>query len=214
MDRLLEVQQQLTRLAAGLAEHSQLANSSLPPAAAMTPILIHIEQLLDEIRASTRAVVAKASKSRQPEPRPAKRLKTADFRVNLESEDVVDYESETETEDEAVVDQVVDADELKQGKSGCNVDETEEFTGSNTKEDRSEQNDDQAHQKVQQQRLDPAAAEELEKQLKKQLRGFAKKNPERVPATLLEASTVLRNLIQSNNRRKQAVAAFSERNAS
>ncbi|GMF21021.1 unnamed protein product [Phytophthora lilii] len=84
METLLEVQRQLARVAADM--HPPSAGAPAPHAA-LTPVLIHIEQLLDEIRAAARAVVAAAHVA-------------PDFRRVLEAEDVVDYESETETEDE------------------------------------------------------------------------------------------------------------------
>ncbi|KAG6958653.1 hypothetical protein JG688_00010418, partial [Phytophthora aleatoria] len=71
----------------------------------MTPVLIHIEQLLDEIRSATRAIVAEASTQRTEESTVTKTAEYEDFRIKLESEDLVDYESETETEDEAAVEQ-------------------------------------------------------------------------------------------------------------
>ncbi|KAG7376228.1 hypothetical protein PHYPSEUDO_013999 [Phytophthora pseudosyringae] len=103
MDLLLDVQLQLSRVAAGITRHGPpLSSAPAPPTASVTPVLIHIEQLLDEIRAATRAIVAKASQPpRSTDTLAAKPLANEDFRVKLESDDVVDYESETETEDEA-----------------------------------------------------------------------------------------------------------------
>ncbi|KAL4172408.1 hypothetical protein KRP22_007572 [Phytophthora ramorum] len=66
----------------------------------MTPVLIRIEQLLDEIRVCTRSIVASASQKIRAEKKRTQPIEREDFRLKLESGDVVDYDSETETEDE------------------------------------------------------------------------------------------------------------------
>ncbi|EGZ19092.1 hypothetical protein PHYSODRAFT_297762 [Phytophthora sojae] len=188
MDKLPDIQQQLSRIAADVAEHSQLDSVAPSPAAEMTPVLIHIEQLLDEIRASTRAIVAKASRQGRPEPRPTKRRRTDDFRVKLESEDVVDYESETETEDEAAADQTGDAEEMDEGeKEEGEEEEGEEeeehdddddtgdaggLAGSKLQEGKSEEHGDEFEEKPHKRMLDPEAAAALEKQLRKSVKSY------------------------------------------
>ncbi|KAL3660555.1 hypothetical protein V7S43_014310 [Phytophthora oleae] len=102
MDLLLDVQLQLSRVVASVTKPPRSFVTSCPTSTVlMTPVLIHIEQLLDEIRATTRAIVSKHSVLAIPSPITAKNTtEFADFRVKLESEDVVDYASETETEDD------------------------------------------------------------------------------------------------------------------
>ncbi|KAE9285820.1 hypothetical protein PF008_g26817 [Phytophthora fragariae] len=159
MDKLLDIQLQLSRIAADVADPSHLKSASLSPVAVMTPVLIVIEQLLDEIRVSTRAIVAKALEHRQLEPRPTKRLRTDDFRVELQSEDVVDDESETETQDEATGYQVAEAEEMKQEENEDDANEVDTVTG-------------EAHCKPRESTLDPNAAAELEKQIKKCVKSY------------------------------------------
>ncbi|KAL3660554.1 hypothetical protein V7S43_014309 [Phytophthora oleae] len=105
MDLLLDVQLQLSRVVTSMAQPSQSFATSCPTSTAlMTPVLIYIEQLLDEIRATTRAIVSKHSvleSTAIPSANSAKTsAKFADFRAKLESEDVTGYTSETGTEDE------------------------------------------------------------------------------------------------------------------
>ncbi|GMF45743.1 unnamed protein product [Phytophthora fragariaefolia] len=117
MDALLALQEQLARV----AESARGASAARDSPGAMTPVLIRIEQLLDEIRASARAIAASAA---EPELR---RQRTDDFRVKVEAEDAVDY-SDTETEDDAANDQILDPpvcvglkrprDDEQEGKSG------------------------------------------------------------------------------------------------
>ncbi|OWZ08596.1 hypothetical protein PHMEG_00018831 [Phytophthora megakarya] len=99
MEVLLDVQLQLSHVVADVTLRSQANGFSSSPVA-MTPVLINIEQLLDDIRAATRLIVANASTHRVTEPPRATPMEIDDFRIKLESEDVVDYESETETENE------------------------------------------------------------------------------------------------------------------
>ncbi|ETO61695.1 hypothetical protein F444_20323 [Phytophthora nicotianae P1976] len=104
MDVLLNVEQQLVRVADALMLPSNYSHASrVPSAAILTPVLIHIEQLLDEIRSKTRAIVAQASRQRTEELTNTKNAEFEDLRIKLETQDLVDYDSETETEDEAAV---------------------------------------------------------------------------------------------------------------
>ncbi|KAG1692145.1 hypothetical protein DVH05_025765 [Phytophthora capsici] len=105
MDLLLDVQQQLSQVVNSLAQPPESFTTTGPTSTTlMTPVLIHIEQLLDEIRATTRAIVSRNSvqvNTTIPSTTSTTRsTESQDFRVKLESEDVVDYASETETEDE------------------------------------------------------------------------------------------------------------------
>ncbi|KAF4132546.1 hypothetical protein GN958_ATG18276 [Phytophthora infestans] len=105
MDVLLNIEQQLARVIDAIAVPGTTHASQVPSPSTMTPVLIHIEQLLDKIRSATRAIVAEASQQRTEDLTATKAAEFDDFRIKLETEDIVDYESETETEDEAPVEQ-------------------------------------------------------------------------------------------------------------
>ncbi|KAI9991629.1 hypothetical protein PInf_016972 [Phytophthora infestans] len=105
MDVLLNIEQQLARVIDAIAVPGTTHASQVPSPSTMTPVLIHIEQLLDKIRSATRAIVAEASQQKTEDLTATKAAEFDDFRIKLETEDIVDYESETETEDEAPVEQ-------------------------------------------------------------------------------------------------------------